>query len=613
MNIIFVIGHRGTGKTYFLGKLQEMFVQFGVNAFVLDLDQEIEKRESKTIREIFETDGEPEFRKLEEKTLKELYANYNGRKEPVFISLGAGFEGLIPEPSHIIWLQRPTDKDGRIFFDRPRLMGDRSLYEEYMAKYGERQYKYARLCDEHLMRNEGSLELEDSDLIFFGLKQGRIGGGLTLLPEHFKRFSSWGGFVERRIDWGVDFLELRDDLLEPNMLKVGIQEIKPEHLLLSFRNPQKSSFHKMDLTPYRWDWAMELGECPLGIPPILSLHKRPTGKGIELEEQIVELQIRGRQQSHLKLAVEIMNWDELDMCHNWWQEDPSNRSFLPRSASGRWSWYRALFGPQMRIAFFREDVGSSPDQPYFAEWVRAKNLRSDLAATHFAAVLGSPIHHSRTPSEQREFFIAKNQMVVAIEIKPEEDFKPILKILKKMGLTSAAVTSPLKLSAFEACDQWSTEARFLKSVNTISHVGNGWLGHNTDFEGFKTLLGDVANKNVAVWGGGGTRSMIQQVLPEAHFYSARTGEPLDGQKKIDNPDVVIWAVPRSRMEGSQWPPASWNPKLVVDLNYTMDSPGREYKAGLQVTEYCSGLEMFKSQAEAQRVFWNKQTSPSKEA
>jgi hypothetical protein len=576
---------------------------------ILDLDQEIETRENRTIAEIFEKEGEAEFRKLEEKTLKDIYNEYNGKKEPAFISLGAGYEGLIPEPSHIIWLQRPTDGDGRIFLDRPRLLPEISPYEEYLKKFADRNYKFSRMSDEHLLRLEGSLELEDSDLIFFGLKQGRIGGGLTLLPEHFKRFSSWGGFVERRIDWGVDFLELRDDLLEEGMLKVGIQEIKPEHLMLSFRSPNPTVLRQVDLNLYRWDWAMELGDSPFGPPTVLSLHRRPTAKGIELEEQIVQLQEKGKR-SHLKLAVEIHTWDELDLCHQWWMEDPSGRSFLPRSKDGRWSWYRQLFGPQMRIAFFREDVGSALDQPYFSEWVRAKTLRADLGAVHFAVVLGSPVHHSRTPSEQREFFISQNQLVVPIEIKEGEDFKSAVKILKKMGMLEAAVTSPHKISAFEACDQWTKEATSMKSVNTLWATPQGFLGHNTDLEGLKVLLEDLADKKVAVWGGGGTRNVIGSVLPHAHFYSARSGKPLKESMPCDHPDVVIWAVPRSRMKESQWPLPSWKPSLVVDLNYTMDSPGREYVLNLggvnEKLQYRSGLEMFKVQARGQRVFWDSQ-------
>src|SRR5690606_3404672 len=108
----------------------------------------------------------------------------------------------------------------------------------------------------------------------------------------------------------------------------------------------------------------------------------------------------------------------------------------------------------------------------------------------------------------------------------------------------------------------------------------------------------------AVWGGGGTRAMIRQVLPNAHFYSARSGEPVKSSNASDAPDVVIWAVPRSRMQDSRWPEAAWRPRFVVDLNYTMDSPGREYAAKIPEVHYKSGLQMFKVQAEEQRCFWD---------
>ena len=86
------------------------------------------------------------------------------------------------------------------------------------------------------------------------------------------------------------------------------------------------------------------------------------------------------------------------------------------------------------------------------------------------------------------------------------------------------------------------------------------------------------------------------------FYSAQTGKLLKGSEQ--NPELVIWAVGRSRMSLCSAPPQNWKPLYVLDLNYTEDSPGREYAVKTKA-QYLSGWLWFKTQAQAQRVLFEK--------
>jgi len=78
---IFLLGYMGSGKSY-IGKLlsEKMDCDF------LDMDNQIEENERKTISEIFQKRGEVYFRKLERKTLEHLIQ----REKPAVISLGGG-------------------------------------------------------------------------------------------------------------------------------------------------------------------------------------------------------------------------------------------------------------------------------------------------------------------------------------------------------------------------------------------------------------------------------------------------------------------------------------------------------------------------------------------
>lgn len=78
---IVLLGYMGSGKSV-IGKIlsKEMKINF------IDLDSYIEKKENKTIKDIFKTKGEIYFRKIEKKYLKEImFLDINA-----VVSLGGG-------------------------------------------------------------------------------------------------------------------------------------------------------------------------------------------------------------------------------------------------------------------------------------------------------------------------------------------------------------------------------------------------------------------------------------------------------------------------------------------------------------------------------------------
>ena len=77
---IFLVGMMGSGKSYWA---QQMAAATNLNW--MDLDAEIEKETSITIKEIFETDGEAAFRLLEQKALHTTTLHNN-----IIIATGGG-------------------------------------------------------------------------------------------------------------------------------------------------------------------------------------------------------------------------------------------------------------------------------------------------------------------------------------------------------------------------------------------------------------------------------------------------------------------------------------------------------------------------------------------
>jgi shikimate 5-dehydrogenase/shikimate kinase len=574
--ITVLIGHRGVGKTTLLKRIELVYAD-REDATFKDLDEEIELLERRTLVDIFRDSGEAAFRKIEEDTFLKIVSENEARGH-VFLSVGAGFEFEIPEKVHVVWIRRATDEDGRIFLNRPGL-STRPPLEEWQLRFAAREARYLKFADEELTLPEGSLHDSLIEEHFFSEKPKSVPWSLTLRPENFRAEE----FLERRLKWGLKYFELRDDLLTPEQIERAKAVIPAPRILLSFR---KSADVQPPPETMKTDWAMELGTPP-SWAKIVSLHSRLP----KLSDTMRDFSMVSAPQ--LKFSPEILSFQELLEGHMWWRQDPSKRSFLPRSSSGRWQWYRQLFGPLMALNFFREGEGTSSDQPYLWQTLATPPLNSS-----FAAILGSPVRHSWTPSFQREFFEPQGIPIVAIPIK-EEEWETALPILKTLGLKFAAVTSPLKKKAKAVCVKLTPEAEKFESVNTLACGPQGWSGHNTDIVGAKFLLstGFTAKEvPLLVWGGGGVKEVLRAVIPNAIFVSARDG------MRLTEPVNLVLAVGRGRE--FVWPQPAVFIQSVVDLNYSEDSPGLEIaqRAG---SPYKSGELMFIHQGLAQREFWKR--------
>jgi shikimate 5-dehydrogenase/shikimate kinase len=602
---LILIGHRGTGKSDLLERMKSYLTATNPPAAFFDLDREIEFREGKTISQIFRDEGEERFRFLEVRVFQELLKE----NRSFVIALGAGFAVQeIPRDIPTLWVRRRTDILGRIFLNRPRLNREASPLEEYLQRLPFREERYQNHCTEQYLMPEGLDSPNPIEAKIFQKDFKNLGGVVTLLPQHFH---NEGQLQERIRNLDCDLFELRDDLLSTDQIQKITGILPPRRVLLSLRKPNTDPWLKEFLrTGVEWDWALELGPCHWGKPSIYSLH-RVDGHYLETPESLRDFLARFHfpPEAHIKFSPLIENFEQLKACLEWQQEKPDQRSLLPRSSQGIWHWVRLWLKGRQKINFFRLDKGSAPDQPTLYEW-----MATPFQPQRFAAVLGSPVFHSRTPMEHQGYF-EKNQMpVFSIDLKTE-DFPPALSLLQTLGLRSAAVTSPLKNVAYQASHFHSQIAKDLHSANTLFYEEGKWHCHNTDLEGFTAAMAQITGdaSPVAVWGGGGTLPVIRRACPQAFCFSARTGE-LKREYGDENqwtrdeivtmntegPRLLIWAAAPE----SEPPPTHWRPEFILDLNYREDSRAREY--ALQCGgQYLDGITMFKEQARGQREFWDR--------
>lgn len=602
--ITIIIGHRGVGKTTFLKRVQNYHQARNIDCNTIDLDAFIEDGEKQSIRKIFEFKGEPYFRELEKKYFTDLMT---GKNETItFISVGGGFDTtLIPPTVRVVWLQRVSDRTGRIFFDRPSLDAHLSPLEEFFERANVRKVRFQKAAWEEYYLPEGHFlpSMTEQNIVLGEIKDNR--GILTLLPHNFDSDDRWHFFIRTRLRWGIDYFEIRDDLLSLEQMRKALQTIPKEKLLWARRVPSAPSlFDENEVAVVDFDESLvtDLSDEFQG-ERVISFHQRMEGETIqEILKRSKTFEDRG---FHIKMAIEIRDFTELGVGHEWQMAQPRARSFLPRSAYGQWMWYRLWKSTKQKINFFREGEGSSLDQPTLFEWMERRNK-----GEKFAALLGDPVSHSFTPHHQSEFFQEFKMPVFAIKVDRQE-FETAMKFLASIGLVAAAVTSPLKPLAFNFVTSRTAPASECESVNTIVRDHHFlWFGHNTDLEGLHALL-DKAEKlgtgvfsnNTAVWGGGGTLALLKRFLPKSHYFSVQTGKSRNHEMILDwSPKVVVWASGSLQPVGGSAPPEFWKPNWIIDLNYREDSGGREYakKMGAQ---YLSGESMFYEQAIYQREFW----------
>ncbi len=572
-----LLGHRGVGKSSFLKRIS----RYLPGAACYDLDSEIEKSHG-SIKTIFAEQGEDAFRQIENKVFEQLLEKSAKLATPIYIAVGGGFKGNLPQGVNVVWLQRDWDVSENIFFDRPSINPDAKDLRIPPEVFRARGEFWEESGYDVLTLPEGVYHSHSGEAAYFLGEP--VGGAITLMPQHFQ-----GQRIQYIKNLRTKFVELRDDLLSLEQMTQALTVFKPQQILLSFRNPESENqtAELVSCAAYV-DWPVERGEPPFNLPAIKrirSLHSEEDNffDALEMVEGL------GQSSVHpIKWSPSVKNFLQLRLGHEWQKRNPANRLFLPRSENGRWYWYRHLQKQNLMLNFFRIDFGSSLDQPTLLQWLQP-------TSSHFAAVLGQPVLQSWSPGYHAEFFAKKNASLYSIEVDEQDLRDGGFEFLCELGLFAAAVTSPLK--------SWAGQLAGKKvPLNTLTKNQSSWEGANTDEIGFQFLLDqnhiELESLRVAIWGGGGVLPSLK--LPKAVVYSARTGFPREGEPLLKEIDALVWAA------GSQITdtlPREWRPKFVIDLNYRADSPGRMYAFSVGA-KYISGEDMFFKQADEQQKIWS---------
>ena len=251
--MFFLIGHRGVGKTSLIKAFNEATIngvhhQWGcytttnetitneiVNKAInkntsievaIDLDDRISQ--GFDIFKIFCDEGESRFREIERKTLNAIIQE----KKHSVVALGAGFElekYNFPKDSKFIWIQRDSDRFGRIFLNRPSLEKDLNPLEEFKKRKKIRDKVFNKFCDLRLALEEGDFKNHEPIRILKELLQGVLIG-------------SSRGYFTPSSDFELNFflgnVELRTDFFDQEKILKNLGSSRNPENLGNSRNPE---------------------------------------------------------------------------------------------------------------------------------------------------------------------------------------------------------------------------------------------------------------------------------------------------------------------------------------------------------------------------------------
>lgn len=139
-------------------------------------------------------------------------------------------------------------------------------------------------------------------------------------------------------------------------------------------------------------------------------------------------------------------------------------------------------------------------------------------STRLAAVIGSPVRHSRSPILVNAAFASAglDWAFVALEVAPG-DGAAAIDAMRVLGLGGLSVTMPHKHDVIGALDRVSPDAEVLGAVNCVAWEGDHLVGHNTDGGGLLDAL--AADQGLrpeglrcaVVGAGGAARSVIRSL------------------------------------------------------------------------------------------------------
>lgn len=134
--------------------------------------------------------------------------------------------------------------------------------------------------------------------------------------------------------------------------------------------------------------------------------------------------------------------------------------------------------------------------------------------TQVAFIIGDPIAQVKSPALLTARFAARGLNAVCVPGHVHADKVPdfMAGTAATENALGVVITVPHKQASLKFCDHLTARARYANSVNVIRKTARGWVGDNTDGQGYvrgiQNAGGTIAGKRVLLIGAGGAGAAI---------------------------------------------------------------------------------------------------------
>ena len=190
------------------------------------------------------------------------------------------------------------------------------------------------------------------------------------------------------------------------------------------------------------------------------------------------------------------------------------------------------------------------------------------------------------------------------------------------GLAGFNVTIPYKEEIIQYLDELTPAAKAIGAVNCVSMENNRWIGHNTDYIGFKrTLLPLIENRveTALILGTGGASLAVAYVLKELgirYFFVSRN--PQNDQTcsyeqvtplLLEKCKLIVNTTPVGQFPHNEEKPdldysCLTDQHVLYDLIYNPERTAFLQEGISRGARYCNGQSMLEIQAEESYKIWN---------
>lgn len=163
--------------------------------------------------------------------------------------------------------------------------------------------------------------------------------------------------------------------------------------------------------------------------------------------------------------------------------------------------------------------------------------------TQLNMVIGHPLEHSQSPILHTLSYQLLGINAILLAQPRLLPLKALITVIKTLGITLTAVTSPFKEKAINYLDHCSDEVNELQAANTIIQRDGKLYGYNTDIDGIDFALRHIAlcDKKVLIIGAGGAARAAAYFLKKNQaqlFWINRTSKKVTALAKKFGGNII---------------------------------------------------------------------------